>query len=59
MICHHTNCKMADVTCFKVMLIIFSETLKKTKQKLSYCTKSQCQNTFVCVAGMSIATPQC
>jgi len=25
MICYHTNCNMAEVTCFNAMLIIFSE----------------------------------
>jgi hypothetical protein len=47
---------MADMTCFKAMLIIFSEILKKTKKKLNYCTICQCQNIFVCEVHMLIAT---
>jgi hypothetical protein len=49
LLCRHTNFNMADVTCFKEMLIIFSEILKKTKEKLNYCTIRQCQNTLMCV----------
>ena len=85
-VCRHTNCNMADMTCFnplnaelnpichllallgahhilhvsrirvKAMLIIFSEILKKTKEKLNYCTICQCQNIFICEVHVSIAT---
>jgi hypothetical protein len=59
MICGHTNCNMADVTCYKAMLNIFSEILKKTKGKLNYCAIRQWQNTFVCEVDVSIATRHC
>jgi len=59
MICRHTNCNKADVTCFKAMLIIFSVILKETKEKLNFCTISQCQNTFMYEVDMSIASPRC
>jgi len=50
---------MADVTCFNAMLIMFSEILKKTKEKLNYFTINECQNTFVYEVDLSIATTQC
>jgi hypothetical protein len=59
MIRGHTNCNMADVTCFKEILIIFSGILTNTKEKLNYCTIRQCQRLFVCEVDMSIATRQC
>ena len=59
MICRHTSFTTVDVICFNAVLIIFSEILKKTKEKLNYCTIRQCENIFVCEVDMSIATPQC
>jgi hypothetical protein len=44
---------------YKTPLFISSKILKKTKEKLNYCTIRQRQNTVVCEVDMSNATPQC